>query len=75
VYSGAMAKRRKLYRADLAELAGIKPNSLDRANPPAPDGTDIEGGHARPFWWAETGDAWLAQRPGKGWRRGLRGEA
>lgn len=64
--------RRKLYRADLAELAGILPDSLGRANPPRPDGYDIEGGHARPWWWESTAQMWLANRPGKGWRRGVK---
>jgi hypothetical protein len=68
VYGAGMA-RRKLYRADLAALAGIKVDSLQRANPPAPDGRDIDGSHARPWWWESTAKRWLAARPGKGWRR------
>jgi hypothetical protein len=32
------------------------------------DGHDIEAGHARPWWWESTARAWLASRPGKGWR-------
>jgi hypothetical protein len=63
---------RKLYRADLAELAGIKVTSLSRAKPPPPDGTDLDAGHARPWWWESTAQAWLAARPGKAWRRGVR---
>ena len=68
VYAGGM--RRKLYRADLAELAGIAYDSIGRANPPAPDGHDLEAGHARPWWHEATAKAWLANRPGKGWKRG-----
>jgi hypothetical protein len=59
---------RKLYRQDLAALAGIKPDSLNRLKKPAPDGHDIEAGHARPWWWESTARAWLDSRPGKGWR-------
>jgi hypothetical protein len=67
--SSGMTDRRKLYRADLAMLAGIKPDSLGRANPPAPDGHDLDRGHARPYWYLATALGWLANRPGKGWRR------
>jgi hypothetical protein len=63
-----------LYRADLAELAGIKVRSLDRANPPTPDGHDIEAGHARPWWSERTATQWLANRPGQGWRKGRVGD-
>jgi hypothetical protein len=59
---------RKLYRTDLAALIGIRTDSLQRANPPEPDGRDIEDGHARPWWWESTARAWIASRPGKGWR-------
>lgn len=62
-----MAKDRKLYRADFAELLGIKVDSLQRANPPEPDGIDIEAGHARPWWWESTAEAFKASRPGRGW--------
>lgn len=65
--------RRKLYRVDLAALAGIQVNSLQRAGTPEPDGIDIEAGKARPWWWESTAKAWLKARPGKGWRRGMRG--
>lgn len=60
---------RKMYRSDVAELAGIKPTSLGRAKLPPPDGVDIESGHARPWWKPQTARAWLRARPGKGWRR------
>lgn len=61
---------RKLYRVDLAGLAGIRPDSLGRANPPPPDGHDLDAGHARPWWWESTARQWLANRPTKGWARG-----
>lgn len=62
---------RKLHRAELAEFAGIRPDSLGRAKPPPPDGHDLEAGHARPWWWESTAREWLASRPGKGWAKGL----
>jgi len=68
-----MAAKKKLYRADLADLAGISIDSLSRAGLPERDGTDIEGGKARPFWFEPTAKAWLASRPGKGWRAGVKG--
>ena len=58
--------RRKLYRADLAELLGIAVDSVQRARPPAPDGYDIEAGHARPYWYSATVKAWIPTRPGRG---------
>jgi hypothetical protein len=63
---------RKLYREDLAALAGIKTNSLNKVRKPAPDGHDIDGGHARPWWRESTAREWLANRPGQGWRKGQR---
>lgn len=71
MYAGGVA-RRKLYRVDMAELAGINIRSLGRANLPEPDGHDMERGHARPYWWEPTANEWLASRRGKGWRKGLR---
>ena len=68
---GMTGRGRKLYRKDLAELAGILPTSLPRANPPEPDGREIHGQYVRPWWWESTARAWLASRPGKGWRLGL----
>ena len=65
-----MAQRRKLYRSDLATLAGVADSSLDRIGMPERDGVDLDRGHARPYWWPETADAWMASRPGKGWRAG-----
>jgi len=61
----------KLYRADLAELAGIKVDSLNRLSLPERDGTDIEDGKARPFWYLSTAREWLDNRPGQGARTDL----
>ena len=61
----------KLYRADLAELAGIKVDSLNRLSLPERDGTDIEDGKARPFWYLSTAQEWLVNRPGQGARTDL----
>lgn len=63
---------RKLYRADLAALAGIKVDSLNKLKLPERDGTDIERGKARPYWYERTARAWLASRPGRGARTDLR---
>jgi hypothetical protein len=65
-------EERKLHRAELAELAGIRIDSLNRLRLPPRDGTDIEGGKARPFWYESTARAWLANRPGQGYRSDLR---
>jgi hypothetical protein len=65
----------KLYHEDAAAYVGIAAStwrdyaSARGGNPPrgpAPDGTDVEGGHARPYWYAATLDAWKANRPGQG---------
>jgi hypothetical protein len=37
-----------------------------RRQAPEPDGTDVDRGHARPYWYPQTIDAWLADRPGRG---------
>lgn len=65
---------RKLYRADLAELLGVAVNSLDRIRDlPERDGTDIEAGKARPYWFdGPRLRRWMGSRPGKGWRAGQR---
>jgi hypothetical protein len=66
---------RKLYIEDAAQLAGVTaatwrgycteaPGRQRQA--PAADGTDIQGGHARPWWWESTIEAWIASRPGRG---------
>ena len=62
---------RKLYRADFAEYIGVKIDTLNRYKLPERDGTDIEDGKARPFWWLRTVQAWQAQRPGQGARTEL----
>jgi hypothetical protein len=62
---------KKLYRADLAELAGIKVDSLNKLKLPPRDGTDIEGGKARPYWYLATARQWLRERPGQGARTDL----
>lgn len=61
----------KLYRTDLAELLGIKVDSLNKLKLPPRDGTDIERGKARPFWHIGTAKAWAAARPGRGARTDL----
>lgn len=72
---GVADAERKLYRADLAEMAGINVRSLGRVKLPPSDGTVLEAGHARPWWWESTVRAWLAARPGKGWRKGVKSSA
>lgn len=62
---------RKLYRADVAALLGVEINSLQRAGLPERDGTDIDGGKARPYWHPATIKAWAANRPGRGARTDL----
>ena len=64
---------KKLYRADLADLLGIKVDSLNRLKLPERDGTDIEAGKARPFWYEATARRWMASRPGRGARTDLAG--
>jgi hypothetical protein len=67
-------RREKLYLIDIAKMKGVQPDTLSsersRGRMPEPDGVDLVGGHARPWWRPETARAWLASRPGKGWRRG-----
>lgn len=65
---------RKLYRADLAELAGVKVDTLNGYKLPPRDGTDIDAGKARPWWWESTAREWMANRPGRGARTDLRPE-
>lgn len=68
---------RRLYGEEVADLLGIAystwrgycteaPNRRRQA--PLEDGTDIERGHARPWWWESTITAWNATRPGRGAR-------
>lgn len=62
---------RKLYRADFAALLGVQVDSLNRYKLPPRDGTDVEAGKARPYWWQATAEAWMATRPGRGARTDL----
>jgi len=62
----------KLYRADLADLIGVKVDSLNKLKLPDRDGTDIERGKARPYWLLSTAKEWAANRPGRGARTDLR---
>lgn len=64
----------RLFRADMARLAGVDYYSLSLRQLPTPDGTLNEGGHARPWWSAETGAAWVVSRPGLGWKKGLKAD-
>jgi hypothetical protein len=67
-----VAKPTKLYASDVATRLGIArttwtsyvSRSLPRGNPaPAPDGVDIERGHAKPWWKPSTITAWERRRP------------
>lgn len=48
----------KLFTSDVCELLGIKPSTWQayrtRGFAPPEDGTEIEGGSARPWWRLET---------------------
>lgn len=63
---------RKLYLDDFAALVGVGSRTLAgyrsrrKARFPEPDGTDVDSGHARPWWWESTAQAWRSQRPGSG---------
>jgi hypothetical protein len=67
--------RRKMYHAAAAAHVGVQPSTWRRyvveGRTPAPDGTDLDRGHARPWWYPETLDAWQASRPGAGARTDL----
>lgn len=65
----------KLYHEQAAAHVGLKASvwrdycSSRGGRPPrgpTPDGTDVENGHARPYWYAPTLDDWKASRPGQG---------
>jgi hypothetical protein len=58
----------KLYRVDVAQVMDVKITSLSRYKLPERDGTDVDSGKARPFWYLETIQKWMAQRPGRGFR-------
>jgi hypothetical protein len=89
LYAGDVPRPRKLYLDGVAELTGLGESTLRgyrargarrtaeqvaaRPGMPEPDGTDVEAGHARPWWWESTIKAWMATRPGKDWRRGQKG--
>lgn len=62
---------RKLYRADVAALLGVQVDTLNRYRLPVRDGTDVEAGKARPYWWETTITEWNARRPGRGARTDL----
>lgn len=70
----------RLYSADAAAYLGYPPatwrrycaeSPQRRRQAPLPDGTDIDRGHARPWWYRSTLDAWQADRPGRGARTDL----
>lgn len=71
----AMARTdRKLYTEDVATLLGVSPQTVrtykapgrgPKVNAfPAPDGVDIECGHARPWWFESRVRAWDEARTG-----------
>jgi hypothetical protein len=64
---------RKLYHVDAAAYLGLAASTwrdyYADGRTPAPDGIDQERGHVRPWWYAETLDAW--RRPGQGARTDL----
>lgn len=64
-------KGRQLTTEDVAGIMGVLPSTVSgyrsRGLMPEPDGQ-----LGRTVWWWETTvDAWLDERPGKGWRKGL----
>jgi hypothetical protein len=74
---------RKLYSEAVAEKLRIAPSTWRgycteapgrKRHAPPPDGTDVEKGHARPWWWESTIDAWKEIRPGRGHRTDLERE-
>jgi len=65
--------------AAAAAVVGLKPSTFQsyvaRGYAPAPDlPPHISSGRARPRWRRSTLERWSASRPGRGWRRGLRGD-
>jgi len=80
-YGDHVSERRKIYSDEAAELVDVAPSTWRRycsdtpgrrRIAPEPDGTDIERGHARPYWWPETIEQFKANRVGKGHRSDLR---
>lgn len=75
-----MPERRKLYSDEAAKRVGVTPATWRRycsetpkrrrIAPPA-DGTDIDRGHARPYWWEATIETFKKGRLGKGRRSDL----
>lgn len=66
---------RKLYSDEAAALVGVTPATWRRycsesegrkRQAPPEDDTDLDHGHARPWWWESTILAWVANRPGRG---------
>lgn len=69
----ARTKDRRLYAAEAAELAGVARGTWNTyvarrlpVHNPAPerDGTEVDGAHARPWWWESRVKAWIKDRPG-----------
>jgi hypothetical protein len=72
----------KLYNDEAAVLADVQAGTWrDYTTPskrrsgrligPAPDGVEIDRGHARPWWHRATVLQWKANRPGRGARTDL----
>jgi hypothetical protein len=70
----------KLYAEDAAKAVPVSFSTWRRYSSdaggrrriaPPPDGTDIEKGHARPWWWESTIAEWKKHRPGPGARTDL----
>jgi hypothetical protein len=77
----ANPKGEKLYADEAAAMVGVRPSTWRgycteapgrRRQAPQADGTDIEAGHARPWWWESTIREYIATRPGRGSRTDLR---
>lgn len=70
LYSEDVAARLGITRAAFATMRNPR-RARPKLKPPAPDGVDIEDGHARPYWWEPTIDAYERLRPGRGARTDL----
>lgn len=57
---------RKLYLSDLQERFGAPKGTVlawrRRGLLPPEDGTELDRGHARPFWWESTLSGWSPPR-------------